>query len=451
MADWIDKYNIPVPRYTSYPPANLFNEEYGASELRADIERSNKVGARAVSYYIHVPYCRSICHFCACNKVLMPQSEPEVSQYFSFLQREIKLTQELLDPERPIAQIHFGGGSPTSVPLHYITEIVEQLTEGYQLQPNAEIAIEAHPGYLNMEQWQMLIDHRFTRFSIGIQDFDETVLKTAHRAPSVEDISEVVKRIQGAGKRVNLDFIYGLPQQSVDGFLRSIERAIEVRPNRLVTFSYAHVPWLYPAQKLLEKKGLPSVGDKKEMYDKAANLMLSAGYVQVGLDHFVLPDDPLAIAMREHTLHRNFQGYCPRELSGQVYALGITGISQLYDSYAQSVKEVAPYYQALEEGKLPTRIGYKLSLEECLARDIITDLMCNYRTDTKAHADNYGIPIERIVQRDRLDQMIADGLVTEDSGILTMNQEAHLFVRNVASTFDLHYNPQQPKGYSKPI
>lgn len=453
----ISKYNIPVPRYTSYPPANLFSNQYGAKEQQSDIIRSNEIGARALSYYIHIPFCRQLCHFCACNKLPIPRIESEMARYFSYLDKEIALIQELLDPDRPIAQIHFGGGSPTSVPLHHITSVVDLLTSRHMLLSDAEVAIEAHPGYLSNEQWQLLIDHRFTRFSIGIQDFDTEVLTTANRRPSKENIRDVVAMIHDAGKQVNLDFIYGLPGQTADSFERTIEQALDIRPDRLVTFSYAHVPWIHPQQMILERKGLLSTEQKKALYDRAAALITSTGYIQVGLDHFVLPDDPLAIALGEHRLHRNFQGYCPSDLSGQVYALGVTGISQLYDSYAQNEKELKPYYTALDSGLLPTRIGYKLSPHECLARDIITDLMCNYRCRPLKHAANYGMNTNKleeleILRFDRLMEMAEDGLLTITSqGELIMNPEAHLFVRNIASTFDIHYNSEHPQGYSKPI
>lgn len=453
----IQKYNIPVPRYTSYPPANLFSHQYGAEDLRADILQSNHQGARPISYYVHTPFCKRLCHFCACNKLPLPSQEREVELYFSYLGKEISLIRELLDPSRPLVQIHFGGGSPSSVPLRYITEVIDHLTRDCTVSPEAEIAIEIHPGYISREQWADLINHSFTRFSIGVQDFNPEILQTSNRQPSQVDISEIIQRIHDAGKRVNLDFIYGLPGQTADSFEQTIVQAINMRPDRLVTFSYAHVPWLHPQQSILEKKGLPTIEEKKEMYDRASQLMLDAGYVAIGLDHFVLPDDPLAIALQKHTLHRNFQGYCPLELSGQVYALGITGISQLHNSYAQSLKELKPYYQALDLGQLPTFIGYQLSPDESLARDIIADLMCNYRCNPLKHAQTHGREVPQlsdlpILQLDRLHEMAHDGLLSiSDDSTLVINPDAHLFVRNVASTFDMHYNPENPKGYSKPI
>lgn len=453
----IEKYNIPVPRYTSYPPANLFSEAYGHEHYLRDVQESNERGERALSFYIHIPFCKQICHFCACNKQILPKEESKVEEYIHYVQREFELLKKHLSTDREIVQIHFGGGSPTSIPIRYIREIVEALTTSFHLRADAEVAIEVHPGYVDDEGWRQLVELPFTRYSIGVQDFEEEVLEGANRKPSLIGIEEIVKRIHGAGKRVNLDFIYGLPGQSAGSFEQSISEALEKRPDRLVTFSYAHVPWLHRQQNILERKGLPSVEEKERMYQGASEKIVMAGYKQVGLDHFVLPDDPLAIAQENHLLHRNFQGYCPREISGQVYALGITGISQLHDSYAQNLKSLKPYYEAIDKGELPIHIGYKLSREEALARDIITDLMCNYQVAPLAYAEKYGWHLSTIeelsiLKVDALKEMAEDGLLSiSERGVIIMNPEAHLFVRNVASTFDRHYNPSSPKGYSKPI
>ncbi|MDO5036447.1 MAG: oxygen-independent coproporphyrinogen III oxidase [Porphyromonas sp.] len=458
LEDAIKRYNIPVPRYTSYPPANLFSDRYNSEDLRRDIIESNQRGERDLSFYIHIPFCRQICHFCACNKILLPKDEASIEQYINYLLKEFDLIAPLIESDRKIVQIHFGGGSPTSTPSNYISAIVERLTSKFDLKSDGhEIAIEIHPGYVGREEWERLIELPFTRYSIGIQDFSEEILKGVHRQPSLVPIGEVVEQIHAAGKRVNLDFIYGLPGQSAVSFSKSIERAVGIRPDRIVTFSYAHVPWIHKQQKTLERRGLPSVEEKEQMYNAASQLLTDAGYRQIGLDHFVLPDDPLAVAQSEHQLHRNFQGYCPLELSGQVYALGITGISQLFDSYAQNLKSLAPYYEALDADELPTFIGYKLTPEECMARDIITDLMCNYRTAPLHHVRRYGLELSSLSQLPFLDYkalevMAEDGLLTiTDEEEIVMNPEAHLFVRNVAAAFDQYYNPESPKGYSKPI
>lgn len=455
--DLIQKYNVPVPRYTSYPPANLFADSYTGADYHRDILESNRVGPRALSFYIHIPFCKNICHFCACNRLILPRSPRDVATYVDYLHREFALVQPLLDPERHISQIHFGGGSPTAIPLAYIGEIIEMLTGAFAAAPGAEVAIEVHPGFLDASGWEQLIEMPFTRYSIGLQDLHHDVLKRAGRVPPRESIREVIAAMHDAGKRVNLDFVYGLPGQTPESFVDNIHQALEMRPDRLVAFSYAHVPWIHPGQKVLEKYGLPTPELKQAMYDQASRLMVEAGYVQIGLDHFVLPDDPLAVALRSHRLHRNFQGYCPRDISGQVYGLGTTAIAQLHDAYAQNLKTLPEYYAEVDAGHLPTYVGYKLSREECLARDIITDLMCNYRTAPLEHVRAYDLPAATLrdlpmLDADRLEEMIQDGLVTlEEGGALVMNPTCHPFVRNVASCFDLHYAPDNPRGYSRPI
>lgn len=452
----IDKYNIPVPRYTSYPPANLFTSEYTSTSYQNDIRLSNNQGTRDLSFYIHIPFCRKICSYCACNKELFPSQRDGVETYINYVIKEFRLVCRHLDPTRKVSQIHFGGGSPTAIPIHFIEQILTEITSTFALTSDAEVAIECHPGYLGKEEWEHLLRMPFTRYSLGVQDFDKDVLKAVKRTPSKLPVEDIVDMIQAHGKRVNLDFIYGLPLQTPEQFGDTIRRAVGCKPDRLVTFSYAHVPWIHEVQKELEHLGLPDIETKKKMHEVATEIALSAGYEVIGLDHFVLKDDPLAVALRESTLHRNFQGYCTKTISGQVYALGVTGISQLENSYAQNLKTIPEYYAALDRGELPTHIGYSLSDDERLARDIINDLMCNYRTEPLLIAGRHGRQVHslsdlNILRTHDLEEMVRDGLCRLDGGRLTMAPSAHLFVRNVAAAFDLHYTPLKTQGYSKPI
>ncbi len=453
----IDKYNVPVPRYTSYPPANLFHTGYTSADMIDDVVASNSVGRSDLSFYIHIPFCKRICSYCACNKELFPSAKEGVATYIEHLLREFDILRRHIDPSRKISQIHFGGGSPTAIPLIHIEQILTAITSAFELNADAEVAIECHPGYLGDEEWDYLLRLPFTRYSVGVQDFDSVVLKNVKRTPSRLPVDEIVRRIHDAGKRVNLDFIYGLPGQDVDSFRATMVQAFACVPDRLVTFSYAHVPWLHEIQKELELLGLPDMTSKKAMYDVAASEALRNGYEIIGLDHFVRSDDPLSIARGEHLLHRNFQGYCTITTSGQVYALGVTGISQLEGSYAQNIKTISEYCDAVNRGELPTHIGYRLSDDERLARDIINDLMCNYRTSPLAIAHRHGHKVDElsalsILKYEALRQMIQDGLcLVEGKDTLVVPRSAHLFVRNVASLFDIHYNPDKTTGYSKPI
>ncbi|MBR2290894.1 MAG: oxygen-independent coproporphyrinogen III oxidase, partial [Prevotella sp.] len=328
----LNKYNVPVPRYTSYPPANYFRA-LSEEEYISAVRQSNSARDRHLSFYLHIPFCRSLCHYCACNSYAM-RSEAAVADYVRALYQEIDLVVPLLQRDRQVAQIHYGGGSPTSLQPAVIKSLNQHILTIFPTIDRPEVAIECHPGYLSLSDWNGLVEAGFSRFSIGVQDFDEEVLKTVNRRPSQERMQDIFDVLRDGGAHINLDFLYGLPHQTAERFCQSIEQAIELQPDRLVMFSYAHVPWLKKRQLILEKAGLPATEEKERMFDEAARLLLSAGYVRVGMDHFVRPDDELYTALQDGRLHRNFQGYCTRRTTAQVYALGVTGISQLETAYA---------------------------------------------------------------------------------------------------------------------
>ncbi|MCD8193396.1 MAG: oxygen-independent coproporphyrinogen III oxidase, partial [Tannerellaceae bacterium] len=376
----LEKYNQPVPRYTSYPPANYFTDTFSAGDFRTAVIRSNQAAPGHLSFYIHLPFCRHLCHYCGCNSFAM-QKEEKVERYIHAVHQEIDRVTALLDPARRIAQIHYGGGSPTALPVHYLKELNEHLLSRFQTIPQPEIAIECHPGYLDEAYWQGLVEAGFNRVSLGVQDFNPEVLKTVNRRPSLLPVSRIVALLRSQQVKINMDFIYGLPHQTAASFGDTIRQAIALSPDRLVTFSYAHVPWVNKQQLLLEKAGLPSGEEKSNMFSTATGLLQAAGYQTIGLDHFVKEDDELYTALQQGQLHRNFQGYCTRRTTGQVYAFGATGISQLADSYAQNSKEIDDYIQRIESGSLATVKGYALSEEEQITREVIEMLMCNYRLD----------------------------------------------------------------------
>lgn len=441
--DIIEKYNVPVPRYTSYPPANFFRE-YSEDEYRVAVHESNAAKDNHLSFYLHIPFCRHLCHYCACNSYAM-QNEQSVNAYVDALHKEIELLLPLLDRERQIAQIHYGGGSPTTLQPAVIQSLNKHLLEAFPKIVKPEIAIECHPGYLSLQEWKGLVDAGFTRFSIGVQDFNEQVLKTVNRRPSKERLEDVFTVLRDGGAKINLDFLFGLPHQTAENFCQTIERAISLQPDRLVMFSYAHVPWLKKQQLILEKAGLPASEEKERMFNEAAKLLLSAGYVRVGLDHFVRPDDELYTALQNGQLHRNFQGYCTRRTTAQVYALGVTGISQLETAYAQNTKDIREYVETVNSGRLPIRKGYPLSHEQQLVREVIDTLMCNYQvtlSDKQRAAVNF--------DESRLLEMQADGIVTVSGNTIRMTHESSPFVRNVAALLDpLMQNTT--KSFSKPI
>ena len=451
--DIIQKYNRPVPRYTSYPPANYFAPCSEADYLNM-CELSDKARQNNISFYLHIPFCRHLCHYCGCNSY--PMAKPEmVKAYVEALHREIDLVASHISHNRKISQIHYGGGSPTSIPISMIRELNEHLLSVAPTIDCPEIAIECHPGYLTANDWHELTECGFTRYSLGIQDLKTDVLKTVNRRPSLVDIGEILQILRSSGATVNFDFIYGLPLQSADSFRQTIEQAASLRPDRLVTFSYAHLPRLFPRQQILDKVGLPSDSEKKLMYEVASQVLVAAGYKPIGLDHFVLPEDELAVALDKGQLHRNFQGYCTRRTTAQVYAFGVTAISQLDDGYAQNGRDIAEYIDTINNGCLYTQRGYRLTEQEKLVREVIETLMCNYSLRWSDVASRAGVSIEEIrkaCQYDEavIDQMATDGLLSLDADQIMVNSDGRPFVRCVAAALD-PLMKNSDKQFSRPI
>lgn len=449
----IQKYNRPVPRYTSYPPANYFGPLTEVDYLRA-VEESNQARQNQISFYVHVPFCRHLCHYCGCNSYPMGRMET-VQAYVDALHREMDRVAQHIDKDRKISQIHYGGGSPTALPVPMIKELTEHMLSLFPMIDRPEIAIECHPGYLTENDWTALTECGFTRYSLGVQDFRDEVLKTSGRRPSLLPMEEILQILRGSGATVNMDFIYGLPKQSVESFRETMRQAAALRPDRLVTFAYAHLPMIFPRQKVLDKAGLPADEEKNGMFEEASRILQEAGYVPVGLDHFVLPEDELAQALAQGRLHRNFQGYCTRRTTAQVYAFGVTGISQLDDIYAQNGRDIQEYISTINEGKLYTSRGYRLSAQEKIVREVIEALMCNYQLHWPDLAERLGLTVEEVRQACHYDEgqmreMATDGILTLDGEYLYINTDGRPLVRCVAAALDpLMVNTD--KKFSKPI
>lgn len=450
----IKKYNIPVPRYTSYPPANYFSSNFTSKDYTEAIIASNSSKPESISFYLHIPFCMHLCHYCGCNSFHMMKQEV-VDRYIAALHKEIDMVSRLLSCTRKISQIHYGGGSPTSMPVSVIKELNDHMLSAFGTIEQPEIAIECHPGYLTAENWEGLASAGFTRFSIGVQDFNEKVLKTVNRRPPLIPLEDIFSILRNKGARINMDFIYGLPFQTADSFAETIAQAAALRPDRLVTFSYAHVPWVNRQQLILEKAGLPDSEEKSRMYGNAVSIMTGNGYKPIGMDHFVLPGDELYTALSTHQLHRNFQGYCTRRTTGQVYAFGVTGISQLSNAYAQNSKDIEEYMDRIEEGQFTISKGYALNRDEQITREVIESIMCNYKIDWLELSRRLEIPVEEIkaataYDEHKIQEFTDDGIITANENELKMTEEGALFVRNVAASLDkLMLN--SAKSFSKPI
>ncbi|MFI3299605.1 MAG: oxygen-independent coproporphyrinogen III oxidase [Rikenellaceae bacterium] len=453
----IERYNIPTPRYTSYPSANFFSEEFGEADYRSEIECSNHSEQKNISIYIHIPFCRHLCHYCGCNSQAIGSQEV-MERYLSALHSEMEMTLPLLSNERKVAQIHYGGGSPTTLSTTQLKEINQYILSHFQTIEKPEIAIEVHPGYLDLEYWEGLCNAGFTRVSIGVQDFNDKVLEGVRRRGSKEPIEDIVRLLRSRGIEINLDFIYGLPLQSVESFRGSITRAVELSPDRIVTFSYAHVPWVNENMKKLEALGLPSVELKSALFSSAKEILSKSGYKALGLDHFVKEGDELNLAYDNGMLHRNFQGYCTRRTTGQVYGFGNSAISQLDGAYAQNFKDLKDYIERVESGKLPTQKGYKLSEKERVVREFITTLMCNEAVVWSELSLRCGMGIEELQQllgysTQRVADFVQDNIIELRGGSgIYITPSGGVFMRNVAARFDpLLQNGSTINKFSKPI
>lgn len=450
----LDKYSIPVPRYTSYPPANFFNDTFTPDSYKKAVITSNEQEPKHISIYVHIPFCYQLCYYCGCNSQLYRDNET-TNSYIDALKKEIRMVLPLLDHSRKISQIHYGGGTPSSQPVSILKEINQLFLSEFECIENPEIAIECHPGYMDEAYWNELTDAGFNRISLGVQDFDEDVLKTVNRKLPRLAIEDAVRILRNKGLSINMDFIYGLPLQTPESFKRTIERAIALKPDRVVTFSYAHVPWVNELQRNLEKKGLPSVSVKNEIYETSRKLFVDAGYKTIGLDHFVLPQDELYEALKTGKLHRNFQGYCTRRTTGQVYAFGVTGISQLSAAYSQNAKDLDTYIKQVNEGLFPIAKGYILSQEEQITRTVISELMCNYTVNWQDVANQLSISTDNVksalnYNEDILKEFADDGIIEFNETHISILPAATPFVRNVAASLDKLITTQENK-YSKSI
>ncbi|MDP2888156.1 MAG: oxygen-independent coproporphyrinogen III oxidase [Bacteroidota bacterium] len=452
----LEKYNHPVPRYTSYPPANFFTDEFGPAKYMEAVDQSNEWNPQNISIYIHIPFCLKMCFFCGCNSYALRQKEV-VDAYHKALLQEIKMVTSRLDKNRKVSQIHYGGGTPNAIPVEYLQKINELLFSSFQFIPDPEIAIEVNPAYLTFEQMTGLKKAGFNRFSLGIQDFDTEVLDAVNRDKPGMPVHELMAFLKQDSPEiaVNLDFIYGLPKQTALNFAETIQKAIELKPDRLVTFSYAHVPWVSKIQKKLEKVGLPASDEKIKMFEAAYSLLTQNGYEAIGMDHYANANDELTIARKNKQLHRNFQGYCTRRTTGQVYAFGVTGISQLSGVYAQNTKSIDEYIAKINQGELTTIKGYALTDQQVIVREVINELMCNEQIVWNGIGERLGFTSEEIKKNttyntELLQQFETDGIISLSEEKIQITADGQLFIRNVAASLDPLTQAGQT-NFSKPV
>ena len=449
--DLVKKYNVPGPRYTSYPPATHFTTEL-SPELFLEQIRANNQTERDLSLYFHLPFCYSLCWYCGCTTVITADQN-QSARYVQYLAREMDLVKPLLNPRRKVVQLHFGGGTPTFSLPDEIRRLGDLIHSRFTLAPDLEAGVEVDPRRLTREHLVALRQVGFNRASMGVQDNDPVVQKAVHRLQPFEMTRQVVEWMRETGFRsVNLDLIYGLPYQTPASFARTLDETLSVKPDRFAVFNYAHVPWMKPAQKILKPEVLPSPETKLELLKMTIERLTAEGYVYIGMDHFALADDELAVAQRQKTLQRNFQGYSTRG-GADIYAFGMSSISQAEGFYWQNLKDLPEYYAALDAGRLPFHRGYVMTPEDQLRRTTIMRLMCDLGLDYAAMSQLLALDFKEhfAAELDSLDDMEADGLLLKTPDGLIVTDLGRLLIRNIAMRFDAYANTRRENRFSRTI
>lgn len=431
----VSKYDVPAPRYTSYPTALDFRSPCPEEVLGEEMASESASG---LSLYVHLPFCESLCWFCGCTTVITTRHEL-ADGYLDAVRRELILLGPRVGTDRPVKQVHLGGGSPTFLNADQLVNLGKILREVFPWQEDTECSVEVDPRHLNQAQVEALAEAGFRRASLGVQDIQPEVQRAVHRLQPWEKTVQAIERLRSAGfDSINLDLIYGLPHQTVESFTSTLRQVVEVKPDRLAVFNYAHVPWVKPAQKILERSGaLPSAQCKLSMLCHTVERLTSEGYVAVGMDHFAREQDDLAQGLRTGTLHRNFQGYSTRA-GLDLVGLGMSSISQTSRSYRQNTKDLDRYLQAIHRGQLPVERGLLLTDEDLVHRKVIMAVMCQQVVCLSALVGTEpGVwPDGWEESRERLKPLEQDGLVEVVEDRIRVTELGRLFLRNIAMCFD---------------
>ncbi len=448
--DMIKKYDKSAPRYTSYPPATELSEAFTTSDFHAAIATSNQ-RKTPLSLYFHIPFCQSACYFCGCNTVIS-NNKNIAKPYLDHLVREIQHTSTLIDPNRQVLQIHWGGGTPNYLELEQVEFLWKNITQNFTIDPQAEISIEINPRYVDRNYILFLREIGFNRISFGIQDFNPEVQVAVNRVQPEEMLFDVMSWIKEAQfESVNVDLIYGLPHQTLQTFQETVKKTVALDPNRIVVFNFAYIPWIKPAQKNIPEDALPSPQAKLEILKMTIEELTNNQYLFIGMDHFAKADDELAIAQRNGTLKRNFQGYTTHAET-ELFGFGATSISMLEDAYAQNHKQLKDYYQAIDQGVLPTSKGIKLTQDDIIRRDVIMSIMSHFQLHKPDIEDKYHIRFDEYFSHEIqvLKLLEADGLVSLSTNHIQITDIGRLLVRNIAVMFDTHTKTRE-KHFSRAI
>ena len=454
--DLLRRYDVSGPRYTSYPTADRFVEAFRADDYAQALRlRRGATAAMALplSLYVHIPFCESLCYYCACNKIITKHHEKS-AEYLRYLSREVDLHVAQIGQGQSVSQLHLGGGSPTFLTDDELTELMAMLQRNFRFVPGGEYSIEIDPRTVDAKRLDTLAALGFNRLSFGVQDFDPAVQKAVHRVQPVEQVFELVAAARARGfESINVDLIYGLPQQSPESFDRTLAQVVALRPDRIALYAYAHLPERFKPQRRIITLELPSGGAKISMLSQSLRAFAQASYVYVGMDHFALPDDSLAVAKRQGRLHRNFQGYSTQP-DCDLIALGVSSIGRIGATYSQNAKTLDEYYDALDHGRFPVVRGLALSRDDLVRRAVVMALMCQGELQFESIDLSYLIDFRTYFAAE-LQSLVAlqeQGLVEVTTAGIEVTEKGWFFVRAVAMVFDRYLQADQTRArFSKII
>ena len=456
--DLIKRYDKSGPRYTSYPTAVAFTPDYSEDDYRLHAQQSNAANG-PISLYFHIPFCDTICFYCACNKIAT-KDYSKTGTYLQYLYREMDIQAKLFDSSRVVEQLHWGGGTPTFLSHDEITELMAYTRKTFNLldDDSGDYSIEIDPRSVSKDTINLLREVGFNRFSLGVQDVDESVQKAVNRIQPIEETQAIIDACrENNAHSISIDLIYGLPLQTVEGFAKTLQTAIEMNPDRMSIFNYAHLPHLFKPQRRINEDELPSAEAKLDILQQSIETLTQAGYEYIGMDHFAKPDDELAIAQAEGTLHRNFQGYTTHA-ECDLIAMGVSSISSVSNSYSQNEKGLDGYYAAIDAGKLPIIRGLSLTDDDVIRRTIIQQLSCHFKLEFSTIEKQYNIDFPRYFSKEleELLPMQDDGLLqimnTSNNKNIQVTPAGRMLIRNICMVFDEHLRQQKGgQSFSKVI
>jgi oxygen-independent coproporphyrinogen III oxidase len=436
----LKRFNRPGPRYTSYPTAPIFSNSFTDDDYITEINTTNVAGKdNDISLYAHFPFCEQLCYFCGCN-MRVSHDRSLIKKYNEYLKREIAMIAARISPSRKLSQMHWGGGTPSYLTPAEIADVGAFIKERFELAHNIEASVEIDPRGLTEEHIVAFRGSGFNRISMGVQDFELSVQEAINRVQSEAISRQAVYWARQAGfESVNLDLIYGLPHQTLDSFAVTVDKVIDISPDRIAVFNYAHVPWLKKHQNLIKTEDLPSADDRLQILQMTIDRLTRAGYQYIGMDHFAKAGDELAVAQNNRTLYRNFQGYSTKA-GCDVYAFGMSAISQFENIYAQNVKTVNEYFERIDAGRAATKVGYRMTRDDHVRKETIMQIMCHLSIDKRSIEARFGIDFDQYFVEDlpKLSEFVDEGLLEVTDERIQVAGQGKLIIRNIAMCFDAH-------------